>query len=161
MPPRRDATVLGDFWSNLDAPEGEVKMNPSERRLQRNLDRERKVVQIVAVTAPTFAVYYEPEDNSLWSVEVLCWALCEESKTSHDIDEEVPSAQRFVTGLVDLDVPALEFADDVCESEWGEFLCYSKNKQEDPASLEELMKEEVDRRRKEFVKSQELQRDQK
>src|SRR5579863_2398181 len=128
-------------------------MNPREERLQRSSEYQRRLVQIVAITAPTFAVYYDPEIDKLWSTEVLCWALCEDTKSRRYIDEEV-SSERIVTGLVDYDGPNLSFADEACDSAWGEFLYYSKSKREDLASIEEPLKEEVDRRRKSFAKDQ-------
>jgi hypothetical protein len=126
------------------------EMNPEERKLERGSKHQRTVLQIVAITTPTFAVYYDPESDELWSIEVLCWALCEETRSRRHIDEEV-SPERIVTGLVDYEGPILLLADEVCESDWGKFLYYSKTKLEDVASIDETMKEEVDRRRKRFA----------
>lgn len=128
---------------------------PMERRLEHQTDHERKIVQIVAVTTPTFAIYYEPEDETVWSAQVMCWALCEETKVNNAIDEEIPSPRRFVVGLVEMAGADLEFADDACETDWGQFLCYAGKQTDDRASLAEgWQQDEADRRRKQFVRSE-------
>jgi hypothetical protein len=126
-------------------------MNPRELRLKSRFGLDRIVAQIIAVTTPTFAVYYDPETEELWSVKVLCWALCGETRGRHNVDEDAPAPRQIVTGLVDYEGSDLRFVDEICESDLGEFLYYSNGEQTDLASIDEPMKEEVDRRRKSFA----------
>jgi hypothetical protein len=125
-----------------------TKTMPQESRLERSFNRERRIIQIVATTPPTFAVFYDSERDDLWSTEVLCWALREDAHPGRDADSE-GWIERCVAGLVEHD--DLFFVDEACESDWSEFLGYSKNSEVN----RENFKEEIEHRRKAFCRAKE------